>query len=185
MMNLPCWTCGWTVPCGSDVMKIKPGSKYYPLLQHLQQCHPATTTLTFAAIEALLGGALPASAYRKKAWWSNRDSASALQAGAWVAIGYHVAAVDLAEQTVTFTPFQATYRIQQTNGAIVWQRDAIKALRKHLGLTQAEFAQRLGVRRQTVSEWENGVYDPDRSTAKFLALIAQQAAFQVPPDSET
>ena len=49
-----------------------------------------------------------------------------------------------------------------------------------MGLTQAQFAQQLGVRRQTVSEWENGAYDPDRSTAKFLGLIAKQSDFQVP-----
>lgn len=48
-----------------------------------------------------------------------------------------------------------------------------------MGLSQAQFATELGVRRQTVSEWENGAYDPDRSTTKFLELIAKQSAFQV------
>ena len=51
-----------------------------------------------------------------------------------------------------------------------------------MSLTQTEFAEQLGVRRQTVSEWENGVYDPDRSKAKFLELIAQQVNFSVPAD---
>ncbi|MEO0867417.1 MAG: helix-turn-helix transcriptional regulator, partial [Cyanobacteria bacterium J06642_11] len=63
--------------------------------------------------------------------------------------------------------------------------DAIKALRKHMSLTQAQFAEELGVRRQTVSEWENGVYDPDRSTTKFLALIAQTSSFQAPSPEES
>jgi transcriptional regulator with XRE-family HTH domain len=59
------------------------------------------------------------------------------------------------------------------------QQDAIKALRKHMGLTQAQFAQELGVHRQkTVSEWENGAYDPDRSKMKFLELIAKHSKFQ-------
>jgi DNA-binding transcriptional regulator YiaG len=49
-----------------------------------------------------------------------------------------------------------------------------------MNLTQMEFAGQLGVRRQTVSEWEKGVYEPDRSTCKFLELIAKTANF-LPP----
>ncbi|NEQ52715.1 MAG: helix-turn-helix transcriptional regulator [Leptolyngbya sp. SIO3F4] len=159
-------------------MSIKPGSKYYPLFEHLQTCNQEETTLTFAKIEIVIDNSLPASAFIKKNWWSNRDSASALQAKAWVSAGYHIDTVDLIKKTVTFRKFQAEYNIQQKEGAIVWQQDAIKALRKHMSLTQAQFAKELGVRRQTVSEWENGVYDPDRSTTKFLELIAKQAEFQ-------
>ncbi|MBE9068984.1 helix-turn-helix transcriptional regulator [Leptolyngbya cf. ectocarpi LEGE 11479] len=162
-------------------MSIKPGSKYYPLFEHLQQCGEEDTKLTFEKIEAMLKDSLPASAFSKKNWWSNRDSNSALQAKAWISAGYHIEIVDLAQQTVTFRKFKAVYNIQQKEGAVVWQQDAIKALRKHMSLTQAQFAQELGVRRQTVSEWENGVYDPDRSTTKFLELIAKQAEFQAPP----
>jgi len=162
-------------------MSIKPGSKYYPLFEYLQGCNQETVTLTFAEIETLMGCSLPESARSKKNWWSNRDSPSALQAGAWINASYHIAAVDLTQQTATFQKFQAQYNIQQTDGQITWQQDAIKALRKHMGLTQAQFAQELGVRRQTVSEWENGAYDPDRSTAKFLELIAKQSNFQISP----
>ncbi len=161
-------------------MSIKPGSKYYPLFEHLQKCNEEETTLTFAKIEAKIDNTLPASAFSKKNWWSNRDSDSALQAKAWVSAGYHVETVDLAKQTVTFHKFQAEYNIQKKEGVVVWQQDAIKALRKHMSLTQAQFAQELGVRRQTVSEWENGVYDPDRSTTKFLELIAKQSDFEAP-----
>ncbi|ASC72472.1 hypothetical protein XM38_034290 [Halomicronema hongdechloris C2206] len=159
---------------------MKPGSKYYPLFEYLQRCDQDETTLTFAEIEALIGKSLPASARQRKNWWSNRDSASALQAGAWVKAGYHVVAVDLAQEVVQFHTFQAHYTIQRRDGDIVWRRGAIKALRKHMELTQTQFAKELGVRRQTISEWENGVYDPDRSTAKFLKLIAQQAKFEDP-----
>nr|WP_235071126.1 helix-turn-helix transcriptional regulator [Leptolyngbya sp. Heron Island J] len=134
--------------------------------------------LTFAEIETVLDDSLPVSALNKKNWWSNRDSASALQAKAWVSAGYHVKTVDLTKQTAVFCKFQAAYNIQKKDGAVIWQQDAIKALRKHMSLTQAQFAQELGVRRQTVSEWENGVYDPDRSTTKFLELIAKQTKFQ-------
>ncbi|NEP63831.1 MAG: helix-turn-helix transcriptional regulator [Symploca sp. SIO2G7] len=159
-------------------MSIKPGSKYYPLFEHLQTCNQEETTLTFLTIETVLDSPLPASALSQKNWWSNRDSDSALQAKAWVSAGYHVATVNLMQQTVTFCRFQAEYNIQRKDGAIVWQQGAIRALRKHMSLTQAQFAQELGVRRQTVSEWENGVYAPDRSTTKFLELIAKQAAFK-------
>lgn len=161
-----------------SAMSIKPGSKYYPLFEHLRQCTQEDITLTFTKIEAVINDSLPASASNKKNWWSNRDSASALQAKAWVTAGYHIKSVDLTQQTVTFRKFQAEYNIQKKDGAVIWQQDAIKALRRHMSLTQAQFAKELGVRRQTVSEWENGVYDPDRSTTKFLELIAKQADFK-------
>ncbi|MEO1069532.1 MAG: helix-turn-helix transcriptional regulator [Cyanobacteria bacterium J06638_6] len=86
-------------------------------------------------------------------------------------------AVDLAQQTVTFQTFQATYKVQQKDGAIDWQGHAIKALRLYKGLNQAQFADELGVRRETVSEWENSKYEPDRSKRKLLNIIAQQANF--------
>jgi len=129
-----------------------------------------------------MGSPLPASARRRKNWWSNRDTASALQAGAWVNAGYHVKAVDVDQETVTFHKFNARYNIQHQDGEIVWQQDAIRALRKHMNMTQSQFAEELGVRRQTISEWENGVYDPDRSTSKFLKLIAKNTHFEEPTD---
>ncbi|WP_448571181.1 DUF7662 domain-containing protein [Trichothermofontia sp.] len=51
-----------------------------PLFEHLQHCNQAVVTLTFAEIETLMGCSLPESARKKKNWWSNRDSPSALQA---------------------------------------------------------------------------------------------------------
>ena len=164
---------------------MKPGSKYYPLFEHLQQYGLTNTdsselaelSLAWADIERLIHSSLPASA-RKRAWWSNRDSPGALQSAAWIQAGYHVKAVDFEQQTVIFQKFQAEYRIQRHGDAIVWNRDAVRSLRKHMSLTQAKFAQELGVRRQTVSEWENGVYEPDRSTAKHLERVAEQQGFE-------
>jgi DNA-binding transcriptional regulator YiaG len=58
-----------------------------------------------------------------------------------------------------------------------WDAEKIKALRDYLGLTQQQLAEELGVRQQTISEWEVGVYEPRRSTSKYLNLIAERAGF--------
>ncbi len=158
---------------------MKPGSKYYPLYKHLAQCEADCVTLAIADLEAFIEGQFPPSAWNTRAWWSNR-STGALQAAAWIEAGYHTDGIDLERQTVTFKRFQADYKIQRVDGAIAWDGVAIRALRKHMKLTQAQFANQLGVRRQTVSEWENGVYAPDRSTHKHLALVATTTDFHPP-----
>ena len=43
---------------------------------------------------------------------------------------------------------------------------------------QGQFAQELGMRQPTISEWETGVYAPKRSSSKLLTLIAEQAGFE-------
>ena len=58
-----------------------------------------------------------------------------------------------------------------------WDRQRVRALRQHLGLTQSQLAERLGTRQQTISEWEVGIYAPRRSTSKYLNLIAERAGF--------
>lgn len=156
---------------------MKEGSKYYPLFEHLRASNQTEITLTIPEIEILINGTLPKSAQGKKAWWSNRDSKGALQASAWINAGYHVEVVDLDQQTVTFCKFSPQYKIQHIEGEIVWNHDAVKALRHQMNLTQEEFAKQIGVRRQTVSEWENGVYQPDRSTSKHLEMVAERVAF--------
>ncbi|MBE7380142.1 MAG: helix-turn-helix transcriptional regulator [Leptolyngbya sp. SIO1E4] len=162
---------------------MKPGSKYYPLYQHLAHCQQDPIALTLADIETLIAGKLPASAWTKRAWWSNRAK-GALQAAAWIAAGYHTDTIDLETQVITFKTFEAEYKVEYSNGEITWNQAAIKALRKHMQLTQAQFAETLGVRRQTVSEWENGVYLPDRSTLKHLGLVAEKEDFQGLPDTD-
>ena len=167
---------------------MKVGSKYYPLFEYLQQCSQQcsqqrsenpdrTVVLSFSMIEQLIERSLPASARRQRAWWSNRNSDRALQARAWIEAGYHTQSVDLEQESVTFQPFQVRYIVRREAGAIIWNQQSIKQLRKVMGLTQAQFAEELGVRRQTVSEWETGVYEPERSTAKHLERIAQQQNF--------
>jgi DNA-binding transcriptional regulator YiaG len=162
---------------------MKPGSKYYRIFQHLQASQQSEVTLSIDQVAAMVDGELSAYARQRRAWWSNRDSPTAAQAGAWIQAGYHTAEIDLAQEIITFRKFKTHYNIQRKDGAIVWDKESIKALRKYMALTQSKFSQELGVRRQTVSEWESGVYQPDRSTAKHLERIADQINFQ-PPELE-
>lgn len=60
----------------------------------------------------------------------------------------------------------------------------MRALRTHLGLTQGALAGELGVRQQTVSEWETGQYAPRGASARLLSLVAERAGFDYQVDSE-
>lgn len=57
-----------------------------------------------------------------------------------------------------------------------WDAASIARLRAALGLSQAEFARRLGVRQQTVSEWETGRYAPRGASARILGMVAEETA---------
>jgi len=59
-----------------------------------------------------------------------------------------------------------------------WDREQVQALRQHLGLTQRELAERLGIRQQTVSEWETGMYKPRGASITLLSIIAERAKFE-------
>ncbi len=57
-----------------------------------------------------------------------------------------------------------------------WTAEGVAVLRARLGLSQAELARRLGMRQQTVSEWETGRYAPRGASATLLHLLAEEAA---------
>ncbi len=59
-----------------------------------------------------------------------------------------------------------------------WDSGRIRALRRHLGLTQAELAGQLGTRQQTISEWEIGMYQPRGASAKLLSIVAERVNFK-------
>ncbi len=61
---------------------------------------------------------------------------------------------------------------------VQWDSEYIQALRRHLGLTQRELAERLGTRQQTISEWETGMYKPRGASATLLSIIAERAKFE-------
>jgi DNA-binding transcriptional regulator YiaG len=54
-----------------------------------------------------------------------------------------------------------------------WTAESVAALRARLGLSQAALAGEIGVRQQTVSEWETGRYEPRGATARMLSLLAE------------
>ncbi|MBD2513620.1 helix-turn-helix transcriptional regulator [Nostoc sp. FACHB-973] len=161
---------------------MKEGSKYQPLLEFLRGTNQSEITLSLAEIETLIKDTLPNSAKSKRAWWSNR-SKGALQASAWIEAGYSVANVDFDKQCVTFRQFTTNEQVQLVDGKVVWNSKSIKALRLQMGLTQTEFATQLGVRQATISEWENGIYEPTRSKSKHLELVAQMLGFTYQEES--
>lgn len=59
-----------------------------------------------------------------------------------------------------------------------WNKDDIRALRQHLGLTQAKLAEELGTRQQTISEWETGMYQPRGASATLLSIVAERSGFK-------
>ena len=63
---------------------------------------------------------------------------------------------------------------RRRGAAAAWDAAAIAALRRRLELSQAAFADRLGVRQQTVSEWETGRYLPRGASRRVLAILAEE-----------
>ena len=156
---------------------MKGSSKYQPLLEHLRRSDASEVTLTFIEIEAIMGESLPESAHSKRAWWSNRTK-GALQARSWMEAGFLVEDLDFEVGKVTFRKPPTHYKVEWVGDTIKWNSELIKGLRHHMGLSQTEFAERIGVRQQTVSDWETSAYDPRLSTSKFLTIVAEQVGFQ-------
>src|SRR3954464_9175381 len=57
---------------------------------------------------------------------------------------------------------------------MTWDGTQVRALRAALQLTQQGLAQQLGVRQQTVSEWETGAYAPRGASARLLDIVAER-----------
>lgn len=156
---------------------MKSGTKYEALFTHLAESDAQEVTLTFAEIETLLEVELPATARLQRGWWSNRSSGG-VQAAAWMDAGYHVSAIDLAEERVTFAKPRLTYTVEREGDIVLWNGELVKGLRQHLGFSQGELAKELGVRQQTVSEWERGIYEPSRVTSQYLNIVAERTGFK-------
>lgn len=154
---------------------MNPGTKYYPLheyLRPLSQDEPIT--LTFGEIETIIGDALPPSARVSRAWWANSATP---QGRAWLDADWLVDAVDIEEAWVVFRPARITYRITPRRRRSGWSGEQVKILREFAGWSQQELADRLGMRQQTISEWETGKYHPRRSTSVLLEFVAERVGF--------
>ena len=68
-----------------------------------------------------------------------------------------------------------------------WDAKSIRALRRHLDMTQQQMSEELGVRQQTVSDWELGYHRPRGGMARLLTIIAERADFgyQARPSDES
>jgi hypothetical protein len=77
-------------------------SKYDSLSRYLAK-QSSKLTLSFDAIEKILGFALPGSARRHPAWWSN-GADSHVQANAWLGAGFETAEVDISGEKLSFVP---------------------------------------------------------------------------------
>jgi DNA-binding transcriptional regulator YiaG len=66
---------------------------------------------------------------------------------------------------------------QRKKGKKQWSKEEVRALRRHLNLTQARLAEELGTRQQTISEWETGMYRPRGASATLLSIIAERSGF--------
>ncbi|MGI8550386.1 MAG: helix-turn-helix domain-containing protein [Dehalococcoidia bacterium] len=75
--------------------------------------------------------------------------------------------------------YRRSRRAARSTTSIQWDAERLRALRRHLGLSQSDFAGELGVQRQqTISEWETGAYRPRGASARLLAMIAEEAGFR-------
>jgi len=50
----------------------------------------------------------------------------------------------------------------------------VRVIRTKLGLTQAEFAKKVGVATNTVTRWEGGMLGIRESAARLMKLLAKQ-----------
>lgn len=76
-------------------------NKYQPLTDHLKSRQASQYPITFKEIESLIGDALPPSAYRHRAWWSNNPSNSVMTK-AWLEAGWISTDVDIEDRKLVF-----------------------------------------------------------------------------------
>lgn|SRR5690606_35855962 len=75
-------------------------SRYAPLTKFLTDARGDATEISFAKVEEILGGDLPGSARKFRAFWANSEKLT--QARGWLEAGWSVAALDLEGERVKF-----------------------------------------------------------------------------------
>ena len=59
----------------------------------------------------------------------------------------------------------------------VWPRPVdVKAIRKRVKMSQAEFSRAYGISRRALQEWEQGGRQPDSAARAYLMVIAKEPA---------
>ena len=82
--------------------------KYSALARHLAKLPAPSTTMSFVEIEGIIGDALPASAYKHRAWWSNETVGTHSWAHLWQAAGWRQQSVSFERQEVSFKREEAS-----------------------------------------------------------------------------
>jgi DNA-binding transcriptional regulator YiaG len=59
-----------------------------------------------------------------------------------------------------------------------WDAERIRALRQHLDMSQQQMSEELGIRQQTISDWELGYHQPRGGMARLLTIVAERANFK-------
>ena len=75
--------------------------EYLSLYTYLAHRYATIVVLTFAQVEALLGFALPASAYTESEWWTEVSAQTQRYSAAWIGAG-RTATPNILAKTVTF-----------------------------------------------------------------------------------
>ena len=57
-----------------------------------------------------------------------------------------------------------------------WDGGEVHRLRRRMGVSQQELAALLGVRQQTVSDWERNLHAPQGAARRMLSVVAEERA---------
>jgi hypothetical protein len=96
-----------------------PLSVYQPLEKYLKSQSFGEIPMTFDQIVAILGRALPKSAYDHRPWWAN-EAAGHSHAKAWLNAGFETAQVDMAQHKLVF---RRVVPVSSPGGFSDWARD--------------------------------------------------------------
>ena len=103
----------------SNITTIK-SKKYQPLTDYLCEINEPTVTLTFEAIEQILGFGLPNSARIHRAYWSNTKTHSVSLS--WLNAGFETVDVDLNHQEITFRRGMPDWRGSDMSIDMIWNK---------------------------------------------------------------
>ena len=91
---------------GSNHATSRSTASRYQAMATFFENAPEKLTLTISQIEEVIGGRLPESARKYRAWWSNTDRNS--QARTWLNHGYIVVGVDYDNERIEFNRLQGS-----------------------------------------------------------------------------